>query len=96
MCEAGRIKTIKDAVRALEGSAAALKEAALDLTRETAAAQLDIPEGFDFYEAVQRFEVDLIKRALLQTRYNQAKAARLLGIKHTTLNQKIRRYNLSR
>ena len=55
---------------------------------------LDVTEGLDFYTEVQRFEIGLIKRALEQTAGNQAKAAKLLSIKPTTLNSKIKVYNI--
>jgi transcriptional regulator with GAF, ATPase, and Fis domain len=45
-------------------------------------------------DEVQRFETDLIRTALARTGGNQASAARLLGVKHTTLNAKIKRYNI--
>ena len=50
--------------------------------------------GISFYEEVQRFEISLIKRALSQTGGHQRRAARLLGIKPTTLNNKIKFYNI--
>ncbi len=55
---------------------------------------LDIVSGIDFYDEVQRFETHLIKMALGETGGNQAKAARLLGIKATTLNSKIKLFNI--
>jgi transcriptional regulator with GAF, ATPase, and Fis domain len=55
---------------------------------------LTIESGFDFYDEVSRFEIDLIKRALLQTGGHQVRAARLLNLKVTTLNSKIKHYNL--
>ena len=55
---------------------------------------LDILSGIDFYEEVQRFETHLIKMALTETGGNQARAARLLGIKPTTLNSKIKLFNI--
>jgi DNA-binding NtrC family response regulator len=45
-------------------------------------------------EEVQRFEADLIRCALARTSGNQRRAASLLGIKATTLNSKIKRYNI--
>ena len=54
---------------------------------------LDLSEGIDFYE-VQRLETGLIRLALDQTRGHQAKAARLLHIKPTTLNSKIKLYGI--
>ena len=45
-------------------------------------------------DEVRKFESDLIRAALVRTGGNQARAARLLGVKHTTLNAKIKRYQL--
>ena len=62
---------------------------------ETARLQsLNFAEGIDFYQEVERFEVGLIKRALEQTSGNQAQAAKLLRIKPTTLNSKIKLYQI--
>ena len=55
---------------------------------------LDLVEGFDFYTEVQRFETGLIRLALDQTHGNQAKAAKLLNIRPTTLNTKIKLYGI--
>jgi DNA-binding protein Fis len=55
---------------------------------------LDLTEGIDFYDEVQRFETGLIRLALDQTRGHQARAARLLRIKPTTLNSKIKLYGI--
>jgi DNA-binding NtrC family response regulator len=53
-----------------------------------------IEPGTNFYEEVERFEVDLIQRALQQTGGNQAQAARLLGLNQTTLHGKIKLYKI--
>ena len=45
-------------------------------------------------DEVKRFEIALIRAALVKTKGNQARAARLLGVKHTTLNSKIKRYQI--
>jgi DNA-binding NtrC family response regulator len=55
---------------------------------------LSLSEGIDFYDEVQRFETGLIRLALDQTRGHQAQAARLLKIKPTTLNSKIKLYRI--
>lgn len=55
---------------------------------------LNLSEGIDFYDEVQRFETSLIRLALDQTRGHQAQAARLLNIKPTTLNSKIKLYGI--
>lgn len=46
------------------------------------------------YDEVRRFETDLIRRALIRAGGNQRRAARLLGVKVTTLNTKIKRYKI--
>ena len=59
------------------------------------AAVQDIGRGINFYEEVRRFEIDLIRRALEQTSGHQSRAARLLGMNATTLNSKIKTYNIN-
>ncbi|HEX8181075.1 MAG TPA: sigma-54 dependent transcriptional regulator [Pyrinomonadaceae bacterium] len=58
------------------------------------AAAIDVARGIDFYDEVRRFEIDLIRRALEQTGGHQSRAARLLGMNATTLNSKIKTYNI--
>ncbi|HLN97495.1 MAG TPA: helix-turn-helix domain-containing protein [Pyrinomonadaceae bacterium] len=55
---------------------------------------LNVSEGIDFYAEVERFETSLIRLALDQTRGHQARAAKLLRIKPTTLNSKIKLYRI--
>ncbi len=55
---------------------------------------LEIQGRVDFFEEVRKFETRLIKRALLHARGSQRKAARLLGINTSTLNNKIKRYRI--
>jgi DNA-binding NtrC family response regulator len=54
----------------------------------------DLEGGIDFYDEVSRFEIDLIRRALVQTGGHQRRAARLLNLGVTTLNSKIKHYNI--
>jgi len=61
---------------------------------EGKSADIDISRGVNFYDEVKRFEIDLIRRALDQTGGHQSRAARLLGLNATTLNSKIKTYNL--
>ncbi|HUQ32920.1 MAG TPA: sigma 54-interacting transcriptional regulator, partial [Pyrinomonadaceae bacterium] len=58
------------------------------------AAALGIGRGINFYDEVRHFEIDLIRRALEQTGGHQSRAARLLGMNATTLNSKIKTYNI--
>ncbi|SRR6266542_1877581 len=78
---------------------ATLKELVLRLLSElqciTEVNTLTVGDGLDFYDEVSRFEIDLIKRALLQTGGHQVQAAKLLNLKVTTLNSKIKHYKIS-
>jgi DNA-binding NtrC family response regulator len=56
---------------------------------------IDVTRGVNFYDEVRRFEIDLIRRALDQTGGHQSRAARLLGMNPTTLNSKIKTYNIN-
>ena len=55
---------------------------------------LNLACSIDFYSEVEKFETDLIKLALKQTGGNQARASKLLHIKPTTLNSKIKLYGI--
>jgi DNA-binding NtrC family response regulator len=48
----------------------------------------------DFADEVRRFETDLIRWALMRTGGHQRRAARMLNLKVTTLNAKIKRYGI--
>jgi DNA-binding NtrC family response regulator len=54
----------------------------------------DAPAEMSFYDEVRRFEIGLITRALRQTHGKQTAAARLLGLKVTTLNAKMKQYRM--
>lgn len=56
-----------------------------------------LPTGaseLDFYSEVRRFEVFLIRNALRLTKGSQVKAARLLKMRETTLNTKLKNLNI--
>ena len=55
---------------------------------------LNLKSHVDFFDEVKRFEVRLISRALEVTGGNQARAAKLLGLGTTTLNYKIKAYEI--
>jgi transcriptional regulator with GAF, ATPase, and Fis domain len=68
-----------------------LKAAVLDLQYHDLP-KVDFETGF--YEQVEHFEISLILRALAQSGGSQVKAARLLKLNVTTLNSKIKRYQI--
>lgn len=75
----------------------------LDLTREIESllscdATRRLPsfeEKIDFYREVRNFEIYLIKRALKQTAGSQVRASHLLRLDATTLNKKIKSYEIA-
>lgn len=75
-----------------------LKNVALNLLKEvqvlSSLEEADIVRGIQFYDEVERFERELITRALELTGGHQVRASRLLGLKVTTLNSKVKRYQI--
>lgn len=61
---------------------------------EQIAMRIDLSRGISFYDEVNRFQIDLIRRALEITGGHQSRAAKLLGMNTTTLNSKIKYYRL--
>ena len=76
-----------------------LRETVLQLLDEVESLAIsrpvDIKRGARFSEEVRQFEVSLIRTALGRTSGSQTRAARLLGLKPTTLNAKIKRYGIT-
>jgi len=67
----------------------------LDELRDLSDARpVSVEQGIDLYDEVSRFETELIRCALQHTGGHQVKAARLLGLKTTTLNNKIKQYKI--
>ena len=73
-----------------------LKVLTLTLLRELEGVGVEAArsEKFDLQSEVQHFEAELIRSALIMTGGRQRRAAKLLGMKVTTLHSKIRRYGL--
>ena len=75
-----------------------LRELALALLQEVdsikGSGSLESKPSIDFSEEVRRFETDLIRWALMRTGGHQRRAARMLNLKVTTLNAKIKRYRI--
>jgi len=89
-----RVQRVVDLASALLSEAETLARDKAFTEEATRLKPLDILGGIDFYAEVERFETHLIKMALVETGGNQARAARLLGIKATTLNSKIKLFNI--
>jgi DNA-binding protein Fis len=53
-----------------------------------------LSEQVSLVDDVQNYEAQLIRSALLQSKGHQRRAAKILGIKNTTLNAKIKRYGI--
>jgi DNA-binding NtrC family response regulator len=76
----------------------ALKLLTLALLREVDVLGQNAPtaneRGINLSEEVRRFESQLIRSALIRTNGRMRPAARLLGMKVTTLHAKIKRHNI--
>ncbi len=88
---------VRDRVRRLVELAVSLLRETETLARDKAFTEssaqlrsLDMAGGIDFNEEVRQFEIGLIKLGLNHAGGSQAKAARLLQLKPTTLNSKIK------
>ena len=82
---------------ALEHRLKALKDVALNLLTEVeylGSAQPRADHSLNLHDEVRQFEIDLIRIALDRTNGSQTLAARMLGVKLTTLNTKIKRYKI--
>lgn len=76
---------------------ASLRVLAVTLLNEIEALESSDPSDvseLSLQTEVRRFEAELIRNALIRTGGRQRRAAKLLGMKITTLNTKIRRYNI--
>jgi DNA-binding NtrC family response regulator len=91
-----KAQALKDMVLTLLKEAQALEVEVLvaELTLAPGSPQIDIEKGIKLEDAVRQFESSIIRQALLMTGGNQARAARMLGIKPNTLNYKVKLYNL--
>jgi transcriptional regulator with PAS, ATPase and Fis domain len=85
--------------RSLSNRLNTLREVALALLREVESLRVSqqptTKQNLRLYDEVQRFEAELIRSALGRTGGNQTRAAKLLGVKLTTLNTKVKRYKIS-
>ena len=88
------VQQLSQLARALASEIEALqRELSLDRARER---QIDFDnDGIDFYDEIERYEIELIKSALDKCGGNQSRAARLLRLKSTTLNAKMKHYGLN-
>ena len=89
-----RVKRLVDLASSLMREARILARDKVFADESTKPQDLNVAAGVDFYGEVKRFETALIKLALGEADGNQARAAKLLGLRATTLNSKIKLYNI--
>lgn len=89
-----RLKRIRDMASALLDETSALEHEGKLAQASAKIATLDTDGSIDFFEEVRQFEIRLIRRALELAGGNQARAAQLLGLGTTTLNYKVKQYEL--
>jgi len=82
-----------------EARLASLKVLAMTLLSQVESLENQMAAGsvpeLNLQNEVHRFEEEIIRSALKKTGGRQRRAARLLGVKVTTLNTKIKRYNIN-
>ncbi len=66
----------------------------LDGTQATLENEIESDKPISLLDELQRFEVNMIRCALIRSMGNQTRAASLLGLKITTLHAKISRYKI--
>ncbi len=91
-----RVQGLKDLVLTLLKEAQALEGDVLmsELVLPQGVRRMDIESGIKLDDAVRQYESSIIRQALIITGGNQARAARMLGVKPNTLNYKVKLYNL--
>ena len=83
---------LRDAMNTFLTCGALLRETLDSLELQSTA---NLSRDIDFYAEVQNFEINLIRMALRRTHGSQVKAARLLKLRPTTLNSKIKLYRIA-
>ena len=77
---------------------AALRDLALTVVQEVESikhdSMLNLKDGISLHSVVRQYEIGLIIRALRLSNGSQLRASNLLGLKPSTLNAKIKRYNI--
>lgn len=84
----GQLQALKSLATLILREVESLEESPRLLDRQRSGARLNLAIE------VKRFEIDLIRNALIRASGNQVRAARMLGTKVTTLNVKIKRLGI--
>ena len=87
----------RDAINAMFGGAADAQDGSLDDNSVSNTLSTELPvEGLNLKEYISDLEVSLITQALEQQDWVVARAAETLGMRRTTLVEKMRKYNISK
>ena len=84
-----RIEVVKGLAEAIRNQLEGLREEIVTTPAPST------PDQIRFYEEVRHFEIGLIERAMKRSGGHQLFAARMLGLKATTLNNMLKRYKIS-
>jgi DNA-binding NtrC family response regulator len=91
------MKAFREAAE-LQNKLAMIRELVASLQAEVETLEMinlpEIDDEFDFYREVARYEKKLIQKALRMTGGSQIKASKLLQLKPTTLNSKMKALKL--
>lgn len=86
--------SIADRVESLRSVAMLLLKEVESLQQSAARETADFSGGFSLADQLEQYEKDMIRCALIRANGRQNRAARLLGMKITTLNAKIKKYEI--
>ena len=94
---------IENASHPLNNRIEALRVLVNVLLREVESLEQAVPTGeealanphFSLADEIERYEADMIRTALIKAHGKQRRAAQILGVKVTTLNCKIKKYNIN-
>jgi DNA-binding NtrC family response regulator len=86
---ADRIEALKTLTKLLLYEVESLAEISPAKTNRVTAGTINLNDQ------VQRYEIDLICKALVSVKGNQSKAAKMLGMNPTTLHAKLKRYEIA-
>jgi transcriptional regulator with PAS, ATPase and Fis domain len=85
---------IADLLRSIENLKDRVQAMALMIEAGEVFKGAELETSCDFYKSIRKLEIAMIKRALELADGSQTRAAKLLKIKITTLNSKIKRYKI--
>lgn len=89
-------RTNQEFIDKLDSLRSAFRSLLCDVAVQSPPVKIEANKGIDFYENVQRFEIQLIELALEVAGGRQNRAARLLNLRESTLCMKMKQLKIKR